>query len=158
MVRKRTSRIVTFAGIAVIAAIVAFMVSLQVQAAKNNEFRKSIDNIAIDTISLTQQYQAEEGKWRVKQYDNATMISIIDTYKPKYQSLIDRAQALDTPDRYVNARDLLIRSVQSEMESNDHFRIYLVNGDPNEYKTSSDLLTQSLGYSADYDAAIKEAG
>jgi len=158
MGRKRTSRIVTYAGIAVIIALVGFMVSLQVQATKNNEFKKSIDSIASDTISLTQQYQAEEGKWRAKQFDNATMISIIDTYKPKYQSLIDRAKALDTPERYVNARDLLVKSVQAEMESNDHFRINLVTGDPKEYDTSADLLTQSLGYGADYDAAMKEAG
>lgn len=158
MGKKRTSRIVTFAGIAVIAAIIAFMVSLQVEASKNSEFRRSIDNIASDTISLTQEYQAEEGKWVHKQHDNSTMISIIDTYKPKYQALIDRAQALETPDRYTSARDFLVKSVQSEMDSNDHFRIYLVSGNPSEYDRSSELLTESLAYSADYDAAMKAAG
>jgi hypothetical protein len=158
MGKKRTSRIVTFAGIAVIAGIIAFMVSLQVEASKNSEFRKSIDNIALDTISLTQEYQAEEGKWVHKQHDNSTMISIIDMYKPKYQALIDRAQALQTPDRYISARDFLVKSVQSEMDSNDHFRIYLVSGNSSEYDKSSELLTQSLAYSADYDAAIKAAG
>src|SRR4029079_4191311 len=111
MGKKRTSRIVTFAGITVIAAIIVFMVSLQVEASKNSEFRKSIDNIALDTISLTQEYQAEEGKWVHKQYDNSTMISIIDTYKPRYQALINRTQALETPDRYISARDFLVKSV-----------------------------------------------
>ena len=158
MGKKRTSRIVTFAGIAVIAAIIAFMVSLQVEASKNSEFRKSIDNIAQDTISQTQEYQGEEGKWVHKQHDNSTMISIIDMYKPKYQALIDRAQALETPDRYISARDSLVKSVQSEMDSNDHFRIYLVGGNQSEYDRSADLLTESLAYSADYDAAMKAAG
>ena len=158
MGKKRTSRIVTFAGITVIAAIIVFMVSLQVEASKNSEFRKSIDNIALDAISLTQEYQAEEGKWVHKQHDNNTMISIIDTYKSKYQALIDRAQALEAPDRYTSARDFLVKSVQSEMDSNDHFRIYLVSGNPSEYDRSSELLTESLAYSADYDAAIKAAG
>jgi hypothetical protein len=158
MGKKRASRIITFAGIGVIAALIIFMVSLQVEAMKNSEFRKSIDNLALDTISLTQEYQAEEGKWVHKQHDNSTMISIIDTYKPKYQALIDRAQALETPDRYVSARDSLIKSVQSEMDSNDHFRIYLVSGNQSEYDMSSELLTQSLAYSADYDAAMKAAG
>jgi hypothetical protein len=158
MGKKRTGRIVTFAGIAVIAAIIAFMISLQVEASKNSEFRKSIDNIALDTISLTQEYQAEEGKWVNKQHDNSTMISIIDMYKPKYQALIDRAQALETPDRYTIAKDFLVKSVQSEIDSNDHFRNYLVSGNPSEYGRSSELLTESLAYSADYDAAIKAAG
>lgn len=155
---KKNTRIVTFAGMAAIAAIIAFMVSLQVEASKNTEFRKSIDGVAVDVISLTQQYQAEEGKWLNNQYDNSTMISIIDAYEPKYEALIDRAQALDTPDRYVNARDLLVKSVQAEMESNEHFRNYLVSGDSEEYNKSSELLSQSLAYSADYDAVMKEAG
>ena len=158
MGKKRSSRIITFAGVAVIAALIAFMVSLQVEASKNSEFRKSIDNIALDTISLTKEYQAEEGKWVHKQYDNSTMISIIDTYKPKYQALIDRTQALETPDRYISARDSLVKSVESEMDSNDHFRIYLVSGNQSEYDRSADLLTESLAYSADYDAAMKAAG
>jgi len=159
MKRKQRERIITFAGIgAMVAAIVVFGILPQMQITRDNEFKASIDKIAFDTISLTQEYQAEEGKWVHKQHDNSTMISIIDTYKPKYQALIDRAQALETPDKYISARDSLIKSLQSEMESNDHFRVYLVTGDQSEYDKSSELLTQSLAYSADYDAAIKAAG
>ena len=104
MVRKRITRIVTYAGIGAIAALIAFMVLLQVQNAKNNDFRKSIDNIASDAISLTRQYQAEESKWHNKQYDNSTMISIVDKYLPRYRQLIDRANALDTPEKYNTSR------------------------------------------------------
>jgi ABC-type lipoprotein release transport system permease subunit len=158
MGRKRTSRIITFGGMGAIAALVAFMVLLQVSNAKNNDFRKSIDSIAFDAVALTQEYQAEESKWTNKQYDNSTMITIVDNYLPKYQQLIDRANMLDTPDRYKEARGFLVSAIQSEKESNEHFRNYLVTGDQKEYERSSDLLTKSLAESASYDATIRAAG
>jgi len=130
------------------------MVSLQIQTTKINDFKKSIDNIASDAITLTRQYQAEEGKWNQKQYDNSKMITVVNSYEPRYQSLIDRANALDTPDRYKEARTNLVNALESEKESNEHFRNFLVTGNQSEYLRSSDLLTESLSQSANYDAAI----
>ncbi len=158
MGRKRTSRIVTYAGIGGIAVLVAFMVLLQIQTATNNDFKKSVDSIASDAITLTRQYQAEEGKWVQKQYDNSTMISIVDKYLPRYQQLIDRANALNTPDRYKEARMYLVNAIESEKESNVHFRNYLATGNQTEYQRSSELLTDSLSQSASYDASIRAAG
>jgi hypothetical protein len=155
---KQVNRLVTIAGIGAIAAIVTFFAFLQVEAARNNEFKRSIDQIAFDTIALTHEYQAEEGKWNSKQYDNSTMIAIIDDYQPRYQELIDRANTLDTPERYKAAKDYLIKSVEAEKQSNERFRDYLVTGDRSEYESSVNLFSQSLQYSASYDAAIKEAG
>ncbi|MGI0035556.1 MAG: hypothetical protein ACRD98_06795 [Nitrososphaera sp.] len=156
--RKQANRIITYGGIAAIAAIVGFMVFLQVEAARNNDFKKAIDGIALDTIALTQEYQEEEGKWNEKQYDNSTMIGIIDKYQPRYQEILDRAQALDTPERYKVARDKLTKAVETEMQSNEHFRNYLSSGNPDEYRKSIDLFSQSLQYSAEYDAAMIAAG
>jgi hypothetical protein len=158
MRKMQVNRLVTIAGIGAIAAIIAFVAFLQVEAARNNEFKRSIDQIAFDTIALTHEYQAEEGKWNSKQYDNSTMIAIIDNYQPRYQQLIDRANTLDTPERYKAAKDYLIKSVEAEKQSNERFRDYLVTGDRGEYEISVNLFSQALQYSASYDAAIKEAG
>jgi hypothetical protein len=158
MGRKRTSRIITFGGIGAIAVLVAFMVFLQVEAGRNNDFKRSFEKIVIDVNTLTQQYQAEEGKWRAKEYDNSTMVSVIDQYLPKYQDLVDRAQALDTPERYKQSQGYLVSAIESEKQSNEHFRNYLVTGDQREYDRSSELLTKSLADSANADAAIKAAG
>jgi hypothetical protein len=134
------------------------MIFLQVENTRNNEFKKSIDAIATDTISLTREYQAEEGKWTDKQYDNATMIIKIDAYSPRYQDLIDRANAVATPAKYAVAKGFLIKSIESEKQSNEHFRNHLQTGDPQEYERSVDLFSLSLRYSAEYDAAIGAAG
>lgn len=158
MGRKRTNRIVTYAGIGVIAVLVGFMIVLQIQNVQDNDFKRSIDNIASDTITLTGQYQAEVGKWVHKQYSNQTMISIVNNYLPRYQQLIDRANALITPDKYKEARAYLVKAIDTEKESNEHFRNYLATANRTEDKLSTDLLTESVAQSGYYDAAIRAAG
>ena len=158
MGRKRTSRILTIGGIAVITALIAFMVFLQVEASKNNDYKRAFEQIVIDTNALTQQYQAEEGKWLAKEYDNSTMIAIIDQYVPRYQALVDRAEAIDAPERYKEAHGYLMSAIDSEKKSNEHFRNYLATGDQEEYDESSSMLSKSLADSANADAAIKSAG
>ena len=158
MGKKRTSRIVTIGGIATITALVGLMIALQVGVAANNDYKRSFEQIVVDVNALTQEYQAQEGKWVSKQYDNATMIAIVDQYAPRYQALIDRAQAMDVPERYKTAHGYLIDAIESEKQSNDHFRNYLATGDESEYDKSSSMLSKSLADSARADAAIKEAG
>src|SRR5205809_4599859 len=157
MKRKQNSRIITIGGIVAIAVLVGFMISLQVEVMRNNKFKRGFEKIVIDVNTLTQQYQGEESKWQ-KNYDNSTMISVINQYLPKYQELIDRAEALDTPERYKESQSYLVSAIESEKQSNEHFRNYLVTHDKQEYDRSSDLLTKSLTDSANADAAIKAAG
>ncbi|AIF84120.1 hypothetical protein NTE_02063 [Candidatus Nitrososphaera evergladensis SR1] len=156
--KKQASRAVVIAGFAAIAVLIGVMVMLQVSSAQNDEFKQKWDGIAVDTIALTREYQAEEGKWKAGQYDNATMAAIIDKYMPRYQSLIDRANALETPERYTDARSLLVKAIQAEKDSNEHFKAYLLTGNRAEYEKTLDLFSLSLKYSAEADAAMKAAG
>jgi len=159
MVRKnRVSRFVAIAGFAAIAVLIGIMVMLQVSNAQNDEFKQKWNGIALDSIALTREYQAEEGRWKAGQYDNATMAGIVDKYMPRYQSLIDRSNALETPERYTEARSLLVKAIQTEKDSNEHFKAYLLTGDKAEYQKTLDLFSLSLNYSAQADASIKEAG
>jgi uncharacterized protein YecA (UPF0149 family) len=149
---------ITIGGIAAIAALVGFMIALQIAAARNNEFKRSIDQIAFDTIALTQEYQKVEEKWLNNRQDNGTITSTFEQYQLRYQQLIDRAEALDTPDRYKTARGYLIKAIELEMKSNQHFYNYLTSGDVGEKEKADELASQSLDISAEYDAAMKAAG
>jgi hypothetical protein len=141
-----------------IGALVAFMVSLRLEDSRNGSFKQNIDNIAFDTIALTQEYKSQEDQWIGKPYDNSTMGPVFDQYQARYQQLIDRANALDTPERYKVAKGHLVDALEFEMQSNLHFRNYLISGDEAEREKASELASQSLLSSADYDAAIKAAG
>jgi hypothetical protein len=154
--KKQTSRVVTFGGLAVIGAIIAFMVFLQIEASRNNDFKRAFEQIILDTNDLTQQYTAEEQRWLSQ--DNNTLIQVIDQYLPRYDQLIERANALNTPERYESAKNYLVSAIELERQSYEHFRNYLLTGDPSDYQESSNLISQSLEQSVNADAAIKEAG
>jgi hypothetical protein len=157
MPRRKASRAITIIGIAAIGIVLVVMGLLFAADRRNSEASRSIDTIAVDAIELTREYQAEEGRWSKKQLDNKTMIEIIDQYDPRYQAILDRANQLDVPQRYEAARDLLVKAVGSEKQSNLHLRNHIATGSQSEYEKAIDLVSLSLQYSADYDAAMKAA-
>jgi hypothetical protein len=154
--RKQTRRLIIFGGIAAIGALIVFMVFLQVETSRNNDFKRAFERIVIDTNTLTQQYTAEEDMWLSR--DNNTMMQVIDRYLPRYDELIERAKALNTPEKYKSAQDYLVGAIELEGQSYEHFRNYLATSDQSEYEKSSDLISRSLEQSINADAAIKEAG
>jgi hypothetical protein len=110
-------------------------------------FHTSYEMLINDSHSLTQSYQKEIGKWQSKQYDNKTMISVTDNYLPKFERLVNRAEALQpTTAKYLQAKDLYIKSIQSEMGSYKHFRNYLVTSNKTEDDISTQLLSNALKY------------
>jgi hypothetical protein len=146
----------TIGGIATIGAIIAFMVFLQVEAGRNNDFKRAFEQIVIDANALTQEYTAEEAKWLAQ--DNSTLIKVIDQYQPRYEELLERAKDLNTPEKYADSRDYLASAIDLEKQSYQHFQNYLVTENLTEYEKSSELLSKSLEVSANADAAIRAAG
>lgn len=157
--RRNQRQTILTAG--VIGAVIAFAVLLvypQIANANDIAFRQEWNAIAFETNDLTKEYQAHEGKWKTGQYSNEEMADIVDSYRPRYQSLIDRAEAIETPDKYMESRELMVKAIDAEMTSNDHFKNYLLTGSESEHRKSEDLLSLSLKYSADADAAVVAAG
>jgi len=132
------------------------MVFLQIEASRNNEFKRAYEQIILDTNALTQEYTAEEERWLSQ--NNNTLIQVIDRYLPRYDLLIERANTLNTPEKYESAKNYLVSAIELERQSYEHFRNYLVTSDQSEYQESSDLISTSLEQSVNADAAIKEAG
>ena len=110
-------------------------------------FHHSYGVLINDSQLLTQNYQSEIGKWRLKQYDNKTMMSVTDNYSPMFQKLVGRVEALKhTTEKYIQAKEWYIKSLQSEIESYSHFRNFLENGSPIEDEKSTQLLSDALRY------------
>jgi hypothetical protein len=153
------SRIVTIGGIAAIGVAVAFMIFLQIENAKAQDFVEAYGKIVTDSRSLTQQYQAEVGKWQKKEYNDSTLASVTKEYLPKFQELVDRARnGLQPTEKYKNAQDFLVKSLDSERQSYEHFRNYLLTGNPVENETSTQLFTESFQNEERSFEAFKAAG
>lgn len=157
MKRKQKERILTFGGLGVIGLVISVIVSLQLEDAKAQAFAESYGRLVTDSRALTQTYQSEIGKWKAKQYNNNTMISLTDQYLPKFQSLVDRAKELQPTEKYIKTRDFSIQSFQSEMESYRHFRNFLSTGDKSEDSKSTQLLSDALRYETYAFAAFNSA-
>jgi hypothetical protein len=114
------------------------------------EFRSSLSGIVNQSLILTKSYQDEIGKWRSNQYDNSTIISITDSFVPKFVNLVNSAQNMTFPKDYKNIHDALVNSLKSETDSYKHFRNYLVSGNKTEDEISTDLLTKALQYEMIY--------
>jgi hypothetical protein len=114
---------------------------------RTQSFHVAYETLINDSRSLTQSYQSEIGKWQSKQYDNKTMILITDKYLPEFQKLVNRVQALQpTTAKYLQAKSLYIKSIQSEIGSYVHFRNFLVTGNKTEDDISTHLLSTALKY------------
>jgi hypothetical protein len=155
---KQRERIIILSGIGVLALIVAFAVSLQLERSKVQAFTEVYAKLLDDSRTLTHNYQNEVGKWKLKQYSNGTMISITDQYLPKFESLVDRAKSLPASEKYRKARDFTIQSFQSEIESYKHFRNLLATGNNAEDTKSTQLLSDALKYETQAFAAFNAAG
>ncbi len=114
------------------------------------QFRSSLSGIVNQSLILTKSYQDEIGKWRSNQYDNSTLISITDSFVPKFVNLVNSAQNMTFPKDYKNIHDALVNSLKSETDSYKHFRNYLVSGNKTEDEISTDLLTKALQYEMIY--------
>jgi hypothetical protein len=157
--KLRKGKIVTIGGIAGIGAVVALVIFLQIENAKAQDFVAAYGKIVTDSRSLTQQYQDEIGKWQKKEYSNSTMVSKTDEYLPKFQQLVDRARnGLQPTEKYKSAQDYLIKSLDSERQSYEHFRNYLITGNPAENETSTQSLTASFQDEERSFEAFKAAG
>ena len=74
---------------------------------------------------------------------------------PEFQKLVKRAQALQpTTVKYLQAKDLYVKSLQSEIGSYMHFRNFLATGNNTDDNISTQLLTDALKYEINSFAAF----
>lgn len=113
-------------------------------------FRSTLSHIVNESQQLTKSYQDEIRKWTSSQYDNYTLISITDSFLPKFDTLISNAKDMTYPNEYKYVHEALVNSLSSETESYRHFRDYLVSGNKTEDDVSTDLLSQAFQYEQIY--------
>ena len=113
-------------------------------------FRSALSHIVNESQQLTKSYQDEIRKWTSGQYDNYTLISVTDSFLPKFDNLTSNAKNMTYPNEYKYVHEALVNSLSSETESYRHYRDYLVSGNKTEDEVSTDLLSQAFQYEQIY--------
>jgi hypothetical protein len=112
-------------------------------------FATSFQGIVAETNSLAKDYNDQVGKWKIGELSNETMASITDTYSPRYQELINKTNALQTPAGYENVTSLYAKSLESESESHTQFKNYLLTGNTTENEASTQSLSDGYRYESE---------
>jgi hypothetical protein len=139
--------------------IVTYSNPSQISFAQNGtSFVGSFEKLVKKANNISQSYHNETGKFAKGQINNKTMIAITDNYLPKYQSLINESKSLQPPKQFQNATDLYTKSLESELQSNNHFRNYLLTNNSTESKLSSKLLSDSFTHEIEAFKKLKASG
>jgi len=160
---QRTKNSMSLLGISLLIilafATITFSNHTQLSFAQNNtSFVNSFEKLVMNANNLSQSYHNETGKLAKGQINNKTMIAITDNYEQKYQNLIKEAKALQPPKEFRNATDLYTKSLELELQSNNHFRNYLSNNNSTENNLSSKLLSDSFNYELEAFKKLKASG
>jgi hypothetical protein len=110
------------------------------QTAFVNSFQKLVG----DANNLTQSYQSEVTKWKNHQFDNKTMITVTDSYLPKYEKLINQSKTMQSPAEFQNATNLYTKSLESELQGYMHFKNYLSTNNSTENQLSKQSLSNGF--------------
>jgi|KBSMisStaDraftv2_1062788.scaffolds.fasta_scaffold583659_2 flagellar hook-basal body complex protein FliE len=140
-------------------AIITFSNSSHLSFAQNStSFVSSFEKLVKKVNNLSQSYHNETGKFVKGQINNKTMIAITDNYLPKFQNLVKESKALQPPKQYQNATDLYTKSLESELQSNNHFRNYISTNNSTDNKLSSKLLSDAFNYETEAFKKLKASG
>jgi hypothetical protein len=120
-------------------------------------FAKSFEHLVKEAHNLTQSYQNEVAKWRTN-HDNMTMISITDSYLPKYGNLVNQSKMMQPAKQFQNGTDLFTKSLESELQSYKYFKNYLSTHNSTENDLSSKFLSDAFKYEIDSFKALKSSG
>ena len=109
-------------------------------------FASSFQSIVNEARLLAQDYDIQVQKWQRGELSNETMASTTDTYLPRYQEILTKTKDLQTPTNYENVTNLYAKSLESELQSNTHFRNYLLTGNSTQNEASQQSLSDALRY------------
>jgi hypothetical protein len=96
-------------------------------------------------------------KWQMRENNDTTMISITDSYLPKFQEPITEAKNLHAPAKFKNVTEFYLKSPESELQSNIYFRNNLESSNTTESTLSSKLYSDAFKYEIESFRAFESA-
>lgn len=156
---KRDSKfkLVIFVAVGIVAAVVGLNAVLISQAPDTSSYVAQLHEISDESRFVTQIYEDAIGQWKEGAISDEHMITATDENLNQLENLLLRLRALDPPDRYQEAHDMLILSLEYEHESNEHMRSYVQTRNEAEFEKSTELLQLAFNYESEAFAAFAAA-
>lgn len=120
-------------------------------------FVDSYENLTNDSRNVSLSLDAEIGRWINREISNSSLVTTLEEYEPKYSTLLEKAENIQTPSQFNKTMQLTIDSLKSEIESNEFLKRYLITGNPNFKNISDDLFSKAYMYEYQAFSAFRNA-
>ena len=147
MSRKRVRAFIIIGIVGALTSAGIYLVSLAgSEIAGEKEFLESYYSLVDATTGLTERYHKEIEMWERDQYDDQEIVNITNSFLSEFKHLTEEASSLSPPQKFQQALDFYVKSLDSERLSYVAFREYVETGDPKFNDTSIDLLSNATRY------------
>lgn len=110
------------------------------------QFDKNFKAIVSQTNLISISYETEIGKWNNNQISNDTMIEITNQQIIKLENIVKRLDSFPKNDSDKNITDLYKKSLENEIQSDVHFKNYILTNDILEKNLSNEFLSKALEF------------
>lgn len=158
----RKSNIHYYIIFAVAIGVIAFIMLSNQSNISNSQnsiqsFVDSYENLTNDSRNVSLSLDAEIGRWINREISNSSLVTTLEEYEPKYSTLLEKAENIQTPSQFNKTMQLTINSLKSEIESNEFLKRYLITGNPNFKNISDDLFSKAYMYEYQAFSAFRNA-
>jgi hypothetical protein len=143
---KHTMKIAIAAGVAIVIIVIFINYYLDQTKLSGQRFGDQLAQIQSDLKNETQNFDAHLTQYKNGQVSKDQMLKITDDHIRAVQNILPRYDDLKTPDLFVPSLQLFRLSTETQIESDNTLRDWIVTGDNATRVKSDQLLQQSFQY------------
>jgi hypothetical protein len=143
---KLRMRIAIGLGVAIIVSVIFIDYYLQQTQNAGQRFGDQLSQIQLDLKNETQNLDTHLTQYKAGQISKDQMLSITDNHIVAMQNILPRYDQLKAPELFAPSLQLFKLSTETQIESDNALREWVVTGDNATYAKSDQLLQQSYQY------------
>lgn len=143
---KRRLQMAIVAGVAIVASVIAVSYYLDQANLKGQRFGDNLALIQLDLKNETADFDGKLTMYEKGQIPRDQMVNITDSHIAKMENILTRYDTLDAPESFVPSLQLFRLSTQTQLESDNALKQWVLTGDNATRAKSDQLLQQSFQY------------
>lgn len=143
---KTRIRLAISTGVAIIGIVIIVNYYLDQTQLSGQRFGDQLAQIQLDLKNETQSFDAHLTQYKNGEISKNQMLNITDSHITAVQNILPRYEQLRAPELFVPSLQLFKLSTETQIESDQTLREWVVTGDNATYAKSNQLLQQSFQY------------
>ena len=133
-------------GVIIVAIVIVVNYYLDQTQLSGQRFGDQLAQIQLDLKNETQDFDAHLTQYKHGQISKNQMLNITDSHITIVQNILPRYEQLKAPELFAPSLQLFKLSTETQIESDQALREWVMTGDNATYEKSNQLLQQSFQY------------